>query len=100
MAEVCRRRALRRLAGRTDGNDDREVTQLIRSMPEVFHQRFLPLPASLDREDLRWALETEDDWEKAHMLLDSQGENIDYRELTDFAILCDSNRLRAGRRSH
>ena len=98
VAQVCRRRALRRLAGRTDTNDDRDVTKLIHSMPELFHARYLPLPASLDREGLRWALETEDDWEKAHMLLDANTESIDYRELAEMAIHCDTNRLRVERR--
>ncbi len=93
VAEVCRCRALRRLAARTDSNDPREVMQLIRSMPELFHARCLPLPASLDRSDLRWALETKDDWEKAHMLLDSHSDSIDYRELADMVIHCDTNRL-------
>lgn len=94
VAEVCRRRALRRLAGRTDANDDREVTQLIHSMPELFHARCLPLPAALDRDGLRWALETEDDWQKAHLLLDAHSETIDNRELVDLAIHCDTQRLR------
>jgi len=98
VAQVCRRRALRRLAGRIDANDDREVTKLIHSMPELFHARYLPLPAALDREGLRWALETEDDWEKAHMLLDANTESIDYRELADMAIHCDTNRLRVERK--
>ena len=69
------------MAGRTDANDQRDVTQLIHSMPELFHARCLPLPTALDREDLRWALETEEDWDKAHMLLDSQSDGIDFREL-------------------
>ncbi len=99
VAEVCRRRALRRLAGRTDANDQRDVAQLIHSMPELFHSRCLPLPAALDRAELRWALETEDDWDKAHMLLDAQSENIDYRELANMAIHCDTSRLRVARRA-
>ena len=99
VAEVCRRRALRRLAGRTDANDQRDVSQLIHSMPELFHARCLPLPAALDRPDLRWALETEDDWEKAHMLLASHRENVDYRELANMAIHCDTSRLRVERRA-
>ena len=99
VAEVCRRRALRRLAGRTDAQDSREVTQLIHSMPELFNARCLPLPSALDRPDLRWALETEDDWEKAHMLLDSHSDNINYRELADMAIHCDTSRLRVARRA-
>ncbi len=99
VVEVFRRRALRRLAGRTDTHDTREVTQLIHSMPELFNARCLPLPAALDRPDLRWALETEDDWEKAHMLLDLQSDNINYRELADMAIHCDTSRLRVERRA-
>ena len=98
VAEVCRRRALRRLAGRTDERDQRDVWQLIHSMPELFHSRCLPLPAAVDRPELRWALETEDDWDKAHMLLDSQSDSIDYRELANMAIHCDTNRLRIARR--
>jgi spore coat polysaccharide biosynthesis protein SpsF len=93
VAEVCHRRALRRLAGRIDANDQRDVSQLIHSMPELFHARCLPLPAALDREGLRWTLETEDDWDKAHMLLDSRSESIDYSELANMAIHCNTSRL-------
>jgi len=75
------------------------VSQLIHSMPELFHARCLALPAALDRPDLRWALETEDDWDKAHMLLDSQSESIDYRELANMAIHFDTSRLRVARRA-
>lgn len=99
VAEVCRCRALRRLAGRTEANDQRDVSQLIHSMPELFHARCLPLPATLDRPDLCWALETEDDWEKVHMLLDSRSDSMADRELADLAILCDTNRLRVARRA-
>ncbi len=94
VAEVCRRRALRRLAGRVVSDDQREVTQLIHSMPELFHARYLPLPTALDRADLHWALETEDDWGKAHMLLDGNSGIVDYRELADMAIHCNTDRLR------
>lgn len=99
VAEVCRRRALRRLANRIDADDSRDVSQLVHSMPELFHARCLPLPAALDREGLRWALDTEDDWDKAHMLLDSQSDIVDYRELANMAIHCDTSRLRIGRRA-
>jgi spore coat polysaccharide biosynthesis protein SpsF (cytidylyltransferase family) len=99
VAEVCRRRALRRLAARIDADDQRDVSQLIHSMPELFHARCLPLPAALDREGLRWALETEDDWDKAHMLLDSQSDTIDYSELANMAIHCDTSRLHFARRA-
>ncbi len=94
VAEVCRRRALRRLAGRVESDDNREVTHLIHSMPELFHARYLPLPAALDRDDIHWALETEDDWGKAHMLLDGNSRGIDERELANMAIHCNTDRLR------
>lgn len=95
VAEVCNYRVLEKLSQDPRfANDPRRVPQLVRSMPESFHARLLPLPASIDRDDVRFALETEDDWDRAHMILEASGDDCDYRELADLAVNFDSLRTR------
>ncbi len=96
IAEIYNRRALRRLASVASvESDDRPVGRLLLSMPELFQPRYLQLPKSLDRDGVRWVLETEEDWERAHTLLDSSWADQNYRELADLAIHCDRNRMRS-----
>jgi spore coat polysaccharide biosynthesis protein SpsF (cytidylyltransferase family) len=94
IAKICSTRALKRVAAATSmDEDERAVGRLLLSMPELFRSRCLPLPKALDREGVRWVLETEEDWERAKLLLDSSSADRDYRELADLAIHCDRNRL-------
>ncbi len=96
IAEIYNRRALRRLATVASvESDDRPVGRLLLSMPELFQPRYLQLPKSLDRDGVRWVLETEEDWERAHTLLDSSWADQNYRELADLAMHCDRNRMRS-----
>jgi spore coat polysaccharide biosynthesis protein SpsF (cytidylyltransferase family) len=95
IAEICSRRSLRKLCLTTSVSEDyRPVGRLLHSMPELFQPRYLPLPLALDRVGVRWTLETEEDWERARLLLDSSSADRDYRELADLAVHCDHNRLR------
>ncbi len=93
IAEICSRRALRRLASVVSlSSDQRSVGRLLLSMPEIFQPRYLPLPKALDRDGVRLVLETEDDWDRAQLLMDSHTEEGDHRELADLAVHCHSHR--------
>ncbi len=95
VAEVVHRRVLKRLVKDHRFSDDpRRIPQLVRSMPEVFQARLLPLPSSIDRDDLRFVLENDDDWERAYQLVEASGNDYDYRDLAFLAGNIDT-RLKA-----
>ena len=51
--------------------------------PEIFAVKWLPAPAKLDRDDLRLAINDEDDWEHVQEILDALGpESLDWQYIT------------------
>jgi spore coat polysaccharide biosynthesis protein SpsF len=63
--------------------DEREdLSRFVRSHPELFQLRLLPLPERLDRDDLRLAISGEDDWDHAQMILDALGpDNLEWQQI-------------------
>jgi spore coat polysaccharide biosynthesis protein SpsF (cytidylyltransferase family) len=50
----------------------------------MFNVRLLPLPAALDREDLRLRIDGEEDWEHAQVIFDAIGhDEWDWRRVAD-----------------
>lgn len=91
--DVCNRRVLKKLARDPSFADDtRSVSQLLFSMPEVCLTRLVPLPAVLNHCDLRFALETEQDLDRALMILEAAGDDCDYRDLVPLAYHFDTHR--------
>ena len=59
-----------------------DLSRFVRSHPELFHLRLLPLPERLDRDDLRLAISGEDDWDHAQMILDALGpDNLEWQQI-------------------
>lgn len=84
--DVCHRRTIKRVAREhRDPKDDRRLCQVVRSMPESFHTRLIPLPAPIDREGVRFGLFSERDLDRALMILDAGGDDCDYRDLAHIA---------------
>lgn len=83
--EWCRMEALvraERLA--TYESDRREVTRYLYSHSDQFQLGFHWLPAELDREDLRFVLSGEEDWDHAREIIDALGwENWDWRTIAE-----------------
>jgi len=80
--DACNRRVLKKLMlDRNLDDDSRGVSQLLFSMPEVFHTRLIPLPSVLEHTDLRFTLETEKDLDRALMILEATDDDCDYRDL-------------------
>ncbi|MCC6511987.1 MAG: NTP transferase domain-containing protein [Pirellulaceae bacterium] len=84
--DACNRRVLKQMMrDPAVMNDSRGLSQLLVSMPEVFHTRLIPLPEVLEYTDLRFMLETERDLDRAQMILEATGEDCDYRDLVPLA---------------
>ena len=60
-----------------------DATRFLRTHPEVFALRMLPVPRQLDRDDLRLAIQNEEDWEDIQLILDALGpESLDWQFIT------------------
>jgi len=73
-AEWCSSKALLRAnQDVTDRLDRQQVTLYLYSHPEFFNIRLIPVPSELDREDIRLAIDREEDWEHAQVIIDALG---------------------------
>jgi spore coat polysaccharide biosynthesis protein SpsF len=62
--------------------DRQQATRFIYRHPELFQLRLIPIPESLDRDDVRLTLDVEEDWEHAHVIFDALGpEALDWQRI-------------------
>jgi spore coat polysaccharide biosynthesis protein SpsF len=65
-----------------DPNDREQVGCYICSHPEKFRLRHIPVPAEIDRDDLRLRIDIEEDWEHALVIYEALGpERLDWRRI-------------------
>jgi spore coat polysaccharide biosynthesis protein SpsF len=84
VGEICTRRALQQVVERKlDAKTD--VPHILRAHPNLFHMRFVPLPEALDRSDLRFALETREDWDHASSYLEAAGDDLSWQRLVELS---------------
>jgi spore coat polysaccharide biosynthesis protein SpsF len=80
--EWVRAKTLRQAARRaTDPVDRKLVTRYIYSHPEDYCVRLIPAPHQLDRDDVRLAMEGEDDWEHTQDIFDALGPDVDWQRI-------------------
>ncbi|HEY2760042.1 MAG TPA: NTP transferase domain-containing protein [Pirellulales bacterium] len=61
-----------------------QVTAYLYAHPEEFNLRLIPIPAELDRDDLRLTIGGEEDWERTQTIFEALGsEPLDYRRMAD-----------------
>lgn len=84
VGEVCTRQALDRAFDKKLSRGE-EVSRLIRSHPNVFQMRLIPLPEPLDRSDLRFIVETHSDWESASGFYEAAGDDLTWQRLVELA---------------
>jgi spore coat polysaccharide biosynthesis protein SpsF (cytidylyltransferase family) len=84
-AEWFRVAALRRAARlATDPADRRAVTSFLSSRPETFRTRLIPAPEKIDQDDVRLAVDIEEDWEHALAIFDALGsDEFDWQRIAD-----------------
>ena len=81
-AEWFPARALRRADREAKLPVDRdEVTRYLYAHPEKFSLRLLPVPAELDRQDVRLKLDSQEDWENLQVIYEALGSDWDYQQL-------------------
>jgi spore coat polysaccharide biosynthesis protein SpsF (cytidylyltransferase family) len=67
-----------RLASRAA--DRADATRFLYSRPDLFTAKFVAAPSQLDRDDLRLAVQDEEDWEHVQIILDALGpESLDWQ---------------------
>lgn len=91
--EACHVDTLRRLRRNSDRLPDENggcIASWLEKSPGAYHLKFIPVPAALDRDDLRFAVEDESDWDDAELLCETvSNEDSQWQELTQ---LLTSNR--------
>lgn len=81
VAEWCRGEAVQ-LADRLarPGAERADATRFLYSHPEIFALKLIGVPPRLDRDDIRLAIQDEEDWEHVQMILDALGpESLDWQ---------------------
>ena len=90
MGEVCHADSLRRLrsnADRLPRCNDRSIVSWLENAPGAYHLKFIPIPEELDRDDLRFAIETESDWDDVQLLCEtSVSDDSDWQDLTKLVM--------------
>ncbi|MCE9529500.1 MAG: NTP transferase domain-containing protein [Planctomycetales bacterium] len=83
-ADWCRSDAILKADRLARSASDRaEPMQFICSRPKVFNIKHVPVPARLDRGDLRLAIRDEEDWENVETILEALGpESLDWQFIT------------------
>jgi spore coat polysaccharide biosynthesis protein SpsF len=72
--EWCRSAAIQQADREaTDLLDRRNTTRYLYRRPDIFSLRLIPVPAPLDRDDVRLGINLEEDWEHAQMIYDALG---------------------------
>ena len=82
-AEYYRADVLRQLNQQIRGTENREnFSRYLCAHPEDFSLRFVSLPRGLDREDLRFSLRHQDDWDHAEQIVEAIDEDdLDWQHM-------------------
>ncbi|REK05969.1 MAG: hypothetical protein DWQ37_22865 [Planctomycetota bacterium] len=85
LAEWCSAAALLRAAEvATEPGERIGATGYVAGHAELFSLRLIPLPAELDREDVRLTVDGEEDWEHAEVIYEALGlDGLDWRRIAD-----------------
>lgn len=85
VAEMCSSSALE--AMRKEGLlvDSLDVPELIRLHSSMFQMKLIPLPQQLASNQMRFQLETQDDWDRAYTYLEAAGDDLSWQRLAAVA---------------
>ena len=88
--EACHADTLRRLRRNVDRLADPSVGSLaawLMTAPGAYHLKFVPIPEKLNRDDLRFSIEVEADWDDAEMLCETlQEADSQWQELAQLVL--------------
>ena len=88
--EACHVDTLRRLRSNVDrlpADQGGSVASWLEDAQGAYHLRFIPVPPELDRDDLRFAVEDEHDWDQAQLLCETVPyEDSQWQQLTQLVL--------------
>ncbi len=88
--EACHSDTLRRLrrnADRLPTDDSGSIVSCLEHAPGAYHLKFVPLPDALDREDLRFAVEDEFDWDDVELLCETvEEQDAEWQQVTQLVL--------------
>ena len=88
--EACHADTLRRLRRNADRLPEEQcgsIASWLESAPGAYHLKFIAVPSELDRDDLRFAVEDESDWDDAQLLCETVGdEDSQWQQLTQLVM--------------
>jgi len=89
--EICHADSLRRLRRNLDRlsycNEDASLATYFQDAPGSYQMRFIPVPAELDRSDLRFAVENEGDWDDIQLLSETiASDNTQWQPLATIVL--------------
>lgn len=93
--EICHTDALRRLRRNVDRlaycEGESSLAAFFQDAPGSYQMRFIPVPPELDRSDLRFAIESENDWHDIQLLSDTvPNDNTHWQPLATL-VLANAN---------
>lgn len=81
-AEWIRASALVKAAREVKSEKDRyHISTSFLNYPELFALEMLPVPASLNRNDLRFSVADDEDWEELLDIIDALGEDLEWQDM-------------------
>ena len=80
--------------------DRSQATRFIYSRPDLFSVKLIAVPARLDRDDLRLAIDDEEDWEELQTIFDALGpESLDWQYIASLVDRQPTMRARMAQRN-
>jgi spore coat polysaccharide biosynthesis protein SpsF (cytidylyltransferase family) len=85
VGEMCSAGALDKLEIEGLLNEPCDVPEIIRRNPALFQSKLIPLPEELTHSSLRFLMESESDWDRAHSYLEAAGDDLSWQRLAQLA---------------
>lgn len=85
VGEMCSMAAMKKLERENLLSEPGDVPDLIRRNPSLFQTKLIPLPEELTHDSIRFQLETEADWDRAHSFLEAAGDDLSWQRLAQIA---------------
>jgi len=85
VSEMCSAGALAKLEREDLLKEPCDVPDIIRRNPALFQTKLIPLPEQLMHSSLRFVMDSEADWDRAHSYLEAAGDDLSWQRLAQLA---------------
>lgn len=85
VGEMCSAAAIGKIESEKLTTEPCDVPDIIRRYPDLFQTKMLPLPQELAHDSLRFQMQTNADWDRAHSILEAAGDDLSWQRLAQVA---------------